>query len=85
MAETKDPIDNLSYLAEETKNAVEPGIESATSSLDEPIQHEPALEKRLLRKIDIWRKHNRDENETAIANNLSSRRVLLPCVRVSRD
>lgn len=56
MAETKDPIDNLSYVADEAKNVMDPDIESAANSSIKPPQSDPDLEKRLMRKIDIWRK-----------------------------
>lgn len=55
MAKNKNPVDNLSYVADEVEKAVELDIESAPGSSFEQTQHDPALEKRLLRKIDIWR------------------------------
>ncbi|KAL5421516.1 hypothetical protein PMIN04_005478 [Paraphaeosphaeria minitans] len=54
MVDKKDPIGNLSYVADEAKKAIELDVESATNSSLENTQHDPALEKRLLRKVDIW-------------------------------
>lgn len=56
MTETKDPIDNLSYVADEAKKAVDPDLESAVNSSLEPSHHDTVTEKRILRKVDIWRK-----------------------------
>ena len=56
MTDKKDPIDNLSYVANEAKKALETDLESTGNSSLEPFQHDPAIEKRLMRKIDIWRK-----------------------------
>lgn len=48
MAEIKDPIDKLTYVANEAKPIRDHEVESATPSVD------PQLEKKLIRKIDIW-------------------------------
>lgn len=54
MTDTKDPIANLSYVANEAKKAVETDLESTGNSSLETFQHDPVTEKRLMRKIDIW-------------------------------
>lgn len=59
IVEMQDPIGKISYVADEAKKVVEPDIESATESLVEANQYDVAVEKRLLRKIDIWRKYER--------------------------
>lgn len=48
MAESKDPIDKLDYLANQVKATPTDDTESSTTTPD------PALEQRLLKKIDIW-------------------------------
>ncbi|KAF2643423.1 MFS general substrate transporter [Massarina eburnea CBS 473.64] len=50
MAETKDPLDRLTYLASEAKDFPDHDAESATPLPD----LSPADQKRLMRKIDLW-------------------------------
>ncbi|KAH7080065.1 major facilitator superfamily domain-containing protein [Paraphoma chrysanthemicola] len=52
MATIEDPIDKLSYVANHTQTSLEKS--SVNSENDVPHQHDAILEKRLLRKIDIW-------------------------------
>jgi hypothetical protein len=87
MAESKDPIDNLSDLADEIKKAVEPDVESASNSSVIQTQHDPVLEKRLLRKIDIWRKYMSVQETSKIYADRAavSCRILLPRVHLSSD
>ncbi|PSN65051.1 MFS general substrate transporter [Corynespora cassiicola Philippines] len=50
MAETKDPLDKLSYVANEARSLADHDTESATPSQIAGSD----IEKRVLRKIDIW-------------------------------